>query len=123
MANIAGYLVFRLRAWLAARIAPADPGDAQIVADVERVRRPSGPRLPPVEWSPLADPFDARLCYHDQDGVVTERRIRVIADGIRPGRDGDDVRYIKAMDYADGRRTKTFRVDRIETLERLGKPR
>lgn len=54
---------------------------------------------------------------------MTERRIRVIADGIRPGRDGDDVRYIKAMDYADGRRTKTFRVDRIETLERLGKPR
>lgn len=107
------YVVFRVRAWLAERIAPPDGADTKVIIDAGR---PTRERPPAVEWTALDAPYDAELRYQDQDGVVSERRIRVLAEGRRIDRGGTTIGYMKAVDYSDGRRTKTFRTDRIESL-------
>jgi len=73
--------------------------------------RPSFPQIP---WEPL--PADQQpemgITYHDSDGVVTDRRIRVTATGSLTSATGLVREFVKAIELEIGA-VRTFRKDRI----------
>ena len=86
-------------------------------------KTPSRPKssFPEIPWKRLGPDgqFDALISYHDQYGEVTDRKITVVAKGERTSKSAYVREYWQAIDHTEGGQTRTFRKDRVLSVQKL----
>jgi hypothetical protein len=104
-------------------ITQAEFEDLLEIIDLVKVPKSQPRRIPAIvvfDWVNVDPTYPARVNYFDSDGVVTDRNVTIVATCERASKNGGVVSYFLARDHSgNGGQTKTFRMDRVLSLERI----
>ncbi len=115
----------RFLAWLGAW--PSSEPEATSVVRPTRqdpARPDASRRRVGVTWKNYreGDQYVATMTYIDQDGVITDRKVKVLGEGRKRIKSGEMQHYLKAADLDDRSIKKTFRRDRVLLITRVDDP-